>query len=141
MKKILIVDDDSDAADLMAEFCRQADMEALTETDGLSVQKLAEVWRPDLITLDLDMPAFDGVKVLERLKKHAATKDIPVVVVSAMGRSALEEGLLGKGVQMVCQKPVPMQRLAHRLSQLAEGLHPPPQAAPFFETFAHGPQI
>ncbi|MGQ0643931.1 MAG: response regulator transcription factor, partial [Elusimicrobiota bacterium] len=68
MKKILVVDDDPVLGDLAADFCRQADFEVRTETDGTSALKAAKDWKPDLVTLDLEMPGMDGVEVLRRLR-------------------------------------------------------------------------
>jgi DNA-binding response OmpR family regulator len=141
MRKILVVDDDPMIADLIADFCRALNFEVRVEHDGLSVQEVAEEWKPDLITLDLEMPIFDGLSVLERLQNHADTRDIPVVIVSATARMALEKGLLDHGVRMVFQKPVPMGQLAGRLKTLVETGTPPPGRGPVFETFRTLPRM
>src|SRR5262245_34692210 len=117
-KKILIVDDEPSLGELIGEFCRQAGFEVRVETDPIKVLEAARVWKPDLITLDIEMPGVDGIEVLRRLHSQADTCRIPVVIISVVGKGALDEGLL-KGARMVFEKPLRFTRLVERLKELA----------------------
>lgn len=117
MKKVLVVDDDPALADLIAEFCQGAGFEAKTVNSGRDAVQLAMSWKPHLITLDLEMPGLTGVDVLRELQNKPDTRRIPVVVISVVAKTALEEGLL-RGVQTVFEKPLSFQRLMEHLSDL-----------------------
>ena len=93
-KKILIIEDDQSLASayrikLSPHFATQ---NAITGDEGL---KAAYDWKPDLIVLDLFLPGISGQEVLQELKKHAKTKDIPVLVLTNLegqGDQMLEAG-------------------------------------------------
>jgi two-component system, OmpR family, response regulator len=128
VKKILVVDDDPVLGDLVADFCRQADFEVRTETDGAAALEAAKDWKPDLVTLDLEMPGMDGVEVLRRLRSDPETCGIPVVILSVVAQSAADRGLVS-GAQKVFQKPVEFKKLLKDIDDLAAGLQAGPRAA------------
>ena len=85
MKKILIVEDDEELSKLIRTRLVSAGFDALTVPDALwGVQQLKE-FKPDLVILDLMLPAGGGLAVLQRLKASVYTTHIPVLVVSGMG--------------------------------------------------------
>lgn len=120
MNKILIIDDDPALADMIAEFCAGAGFEAKTCTQSAEAVKVAAEWKPELITLDLEMPGMDGIEVLKQLQAKPETAGIPVVVVSVVARGALEKGLLNE-TRAVFEKPLRLQKLLTRLTQLLSG--------------------
>jgi CheY-like chemotaxis protein len=89
--RILIVDDDVETRELLAEEVQDLGHEAICAADG--VQALSQVWRerPDLIVLDLRLPGGDGFSVLERLRHIPDIAFIPVIVFSGMHSTELEE--------------------------------------------------
>jgi CheY-like chemotaxis protein len=120
MNRILVVDDDPAIAEMIAEFCEGAGFETRTVTHSPDAFPTALEWKPDLITLDLEMPHMDGVEVLRRLQSDPRTAGVPVVVVSVVAKGALERGLL-KDARAVFDKPVRLQKLVLRLMQLLTG--------------------
>ncbi|HTP09081.1 MAG TPA: SpoIIE family protein phosphatase [Anaerolineae bacterium] len=80
---ILIVDDEPFNVDYLEQELEEAEHETSVAVNGQ--EALAEVQRraPDLILLDIMMPVMDGFEVLSRLKANPATRDIPVIVISA----------------------------------------------------------
>jgi signal transduction histidine kinase/CheY-like chemotaxis protein len=81
-KTALIVDDDSDARDLLDRLARRMNYETIVASDGGQAIEIARQSRPDVILLDLHMPVMDGWTVLEQLQSDPALKTIPTIVVS-----------------------------------------------------------
>jgi signal transduction histidine kinase/CheY-like chemotaxis protein len=80
---VLVIDDDPGAIDLLAAHLRQSDCVVLRALGGREGIELARRFRPELITLDLEMPEMNGFEVAEALKADASTAHIPIVVVTA----------------------------------------------------------
>ena len=83
-KKILIVDDEKLIVKMSSIILEQAGYHTTGVNDGESALDLIPQDKPDLILLDLMMPGIDGFQVLERLKADESTKDIPVIIDSAL---------------------------------------------------------
>ena len=82
LMKILIVDDNSDNIELMSQILED-DYSLITANSGKSCIELALSEQPNLILLDVNMPEMDGYETMRFLKKNDATKNIPVIFVSA----------------------------------------------------------
>ena len=95
-QKVMVVDDDQDARDLLTDYLEELGTQVMTASDGTEALELAKQWRPDIITLDLMMPGIDGWEVLQTLKADPELKSISVVVVSIVAdkRKALNLGAL-----------------------------------------------
>ncbi len=95
---VLVIDDDSAAVELLAEQLRQRDCVVLRALGGREGIELARRFRPDLITLDLEMPEINGFDVVEALKASASTAQIPIVVVTGKDLSASDRESLNEHV-------------------------------------------
>jgi CheY-like chemotaxis protein len=82
--KILLVDDSKTILHENERVLHKAGYEVICAEDGESALKLAHDQKPDLILLDMILPKISGPEVLARLKRDAATVDIPVVVLSSL---------------------------------------------------------
>jgi CheY-like chemotaxis protein len=80
---VLVVEDDRALSELLVCLLETEGFSAVPARDGMAALRLADQLRPDLITLDLDLPALPGQLVLECLADDEATRSIPVVVFSA----------------------------------------------------------
>ena len=80
---VLVIDDDPNAIDLLAAYLRQSDCVVLRAQGGREGIELARRFRPELITLDLEMPELNGFEVVEALKADPSTAHIPIVVITA----------------------------------------------------------
>jgi CheY-like chemotaxis protein len=80
---VLVVDDDPSAVELLAGQLQQNDCLVLRAHGGREGIELARRFRPDLITLDLDMPQVNGFDVVQALKDNPTTAQIPVIVVTS----------------------------------------------------------
>src|SRR5574338_34022 len=82
-KRVLVIDDDKTMVTLMTALLRKSGFEVLAAFDGASGFMVAQKQRPDLILLDMQMPAGGGEAVWKRLGASAHTSAIPVVYVTA----------------------------------------------------------
>jgi len=103
--KILIVDDDPDLRQALKLRLRANHYNTVHAVDGYSAIALAYKERPDLIILDLGLPAGDGFVVLERLQKDDKLSSIPVVVLTARDPQSSEQRALEAGAAAFFQKP------------------------------------
>lgn len=123
-KKILIVDDDPDVRQAMHVRLKANGYDTFFATDALSSVAEARKQLPDLIILDLGLPAGDGFVVIERLKRHPALAVIPIVVVSARNLQANQDRAIKAGAKVYLQKPVDNAEL---LATIRHALGEPPQ--------------
>ncbi|MGA2717461.1 MAG: response regulator transcription factor [Candidatus Acidiferrales bacterium] len=105
-KKILIVDDDPDVRHGMHIRLKANHYDTFFAADALSSVAEARKQEPDLIILDLGLPAGDGFVVMERLKKVPSLDLIPIIVVSARDARANRERAIKAGAIAFLQKPV-----------------------------------
>ena len=109
-KKILIVDDESPIAELIAEFCQMLGYETKILMSGEGVLAAVKSYMPTLVTLDLLMPNVTGFEVLKSLKEDSETKSIPVIVISAVV-SEISGSEITELSQAILSKPVRLKKL------------------------------
>jgi DNA-binding response OmpR family regulator len=126
-KKILIVDDDPDIRHGLNIRLKANQYDTFFAADAFSSIVEARKHEPDLIILDLGLPAGDGFIVMERLKKLPSLAVIPIIVVSARDIRANQERALKMGAKAFLQKPVDDAEL---LSVIRKALGAPDQATP-----------
>jgi diguanylate cyclase (GGDEF)-like protein len=102
---VLIVDDEPANIHVLAA-ALQDSCELRFATDGDSALRLVAEAPPDLVLLDVLMPGLDGFAVLRRLKDHAATRQVPVIFVTAMSEIDDEERGLTLGAVDYITKPI-----------------------------------
>ena len=115
---ILVVEDDPAAAELLTRQLERAGFRTEVARTGNDAMAQAIARKPAAITLDILLPDLDGWEVLTRLKRDAATSNIPVVVVSVVDNPELGIAL---GALDYFVKPVPAKDLINRLSRLKFG--------------------
>jgi DNA-binding response OmpR family regulator len=103
--KILIVDDDPNLRRAMKIRLRASNYETLQASDAFSAIAVARRDQPDLIILDLGLPAGDGFSVLKLLHSNDTLTDIPVIVLSARHPQYNEEKAVREGATAYFQKP------------------------------------
>ena len=121
--KILIVDDDQDIRRLLGIRLKARGYEPLFAGDAISAVNQARKEHPDLILLDLMLPAGDGYLVMERLKAMPALEGIPVIVLSARDPVAEEEHFIESGADAFFRKPFDYDELLTAI-ELALGTEP-----------------
>ncbi|MGA8765035.1 MAG: response regulator [Candidatus Sulfotelmatobacter sp.] len=105
-KKILIVDDDPDVRLGMNVRLKANHYDIFFAADAISSLVEARKREPDLIILDLGLPAGDGFLVMERLKTIPSVAVIPIIVVSARDVRANKDRAIKAGARAFLQKPV-----------------------------------
>jgi two-component system KDP operon response regulator KdpE len=104
-KKILVVDDDQDLLRALRIRLRANNYSTVFAIDAVSAISQAKNETPDLIILDLGLPAGDGFVVMDRLNNVDSLASIPVIVLSARDAQANKERALKAGAKAFFQKP------------------------------------
>jgi DNA-binding response OmpR family regulator len=128
-KKILIVDDDPDVRLGLHIRLKANHYDVIFAADGMASIAEARKHTPDLIILDLGLPAGDGFSVLARLKANDSLSLIPVIVVSARDRNANMDQALKAGANSFLQKPVDNTELLAVIRQALGGAPHPEKPA------------
>ncbi|MBI3181248.1 MAG: response regulator [Myxococcales bacterium] len=104
---ILIVEDHEDSREMLADLLGCHGYAVVTAENGLAaLEALRGGLRPSLVLLDLTMPVMDGWQLFGEIRRHGELSAVPVVVLTAMGTSALPEGCQG-----YLRKPVELDEL------------------------------
>lgn len=104
MKKrhVLIVEDDSDAAQVLEAYLQRDHFHVSVASDGLQGMEMALRLKPDLILLDMMLPGIKGTEILSRLRKIS---DVPVIMITGMGDVTDKIGALRYGADDYIIKP------------------------------------
>jgi DNA-binding response OmpR family regulator len=86
-KYVLIVDDDPDLVETVGMMLEAKGYEVGKAYDGVEGKEAIKKRRPDLLVLDVMMPRKDGYKLCAELKADSATRDIPVILLTAVGEA------------------------------------------------------
>ncbi|SLM61966.1 MULTISPECIES: response regulator transcription factor [Dickeya] len=101
-KRILIIEDDTDAASVLEAYLKRDNFQVLLARDGISGLEMALRLHPDLVLLDVMLPGMNGTEVLSALRRK---NDIPVIMLTAMGDEADKIGALRYGADDYVTKP------------------------------------
>lgn len=105
MTRILAVDDEPHILRLVSFALSSKGFDVIEATDGLTAIELAKTEQPDLILLDVMMPALDGYEACRRLKADPQTAAIPVVMLSAKSQAAEKDAGIHCGATDYICKP------------------------------------
>ena len=105
MTKILIVDDEQGIVDLLVDNLSDEGFDVTSANNGASA--LVEIYRdrPDVLVLDLMLPVLNGYQVLRELKSHPTTKNIPIIMLTAISSKEVEETVRQLGGDHYLTKP------------------------------------
>ncbi len=123
-KKISIVEDEVVQLTALARRLKSAGFEIVAARDGLTAISTARKEQPDLILLDLGLPAGDGFIVLQRLGMLINTGAIPIIVVSSRTPIGNRDAALKAGAVAYIHKPIDMPVLRKAINE-ALGISPP----------------
>ncbi|HWU38072.1 MAG TPA: response regulator [Candidatus Acidoferrum sp.] len=107
---ILCVDDDPLMHNLLSNLLKQHGFQVSLATNGAEGLERARRRPPDLIVLDIMMPGMDGFEVCRQLRQDPRLRTIPVIVLTAMESSKLNEQAFAVGADVCMTKPFPPDR-------------------------------
>jgi two-component system KDP operon response regulator KdpE len=121
--KILVVEDDPNIVDLIRSNLAVRGFETLVSTDGARVLQMLETEQPDLILLDLMLPAVDGFELCKQVRERST---VGVIVVSARGGDHDKVAALNLGADDYLTKPFSIDELLARISATLRRTRPAP---------------
>jgi CheY-like chemotaxis protein len=111
MSRILIVDDNPTNLKLVSFLVRSHGYDVVTATDASAALAAIRAERPTVILMDLQLPGIDGLELTRRLKADPATRQIPVVAVTAYAMKGDHEKALAAGCDDYVTKPIDTRTL------------------------------
>lgn len=116
--RILLVDDNQQNLELIQAYLESLPVEIETARDGIEAIEAVERQQPDLILLDVMMPRMSGFEVCQKLKANPETRDIVVIMVTALHEVADYERAVESGTDDFLSKPVNKLELLTRVRSL-----------------------
>ena len=118
-RRILVADDDQDSAESLAMLFKMMGHEVRAAQDGLAAVDLAEIFRPDLIVLDIGMPGLDGYEVCRRIRQHAWGQAIVIAALTGWARDEDRDRSEQAGFNHFLVKPVDSKALEDLIAAVA----------------------
>ncbi len=115
---VLIVDDNEQNLELLHAYLDELGGDVRVAHDGLEAIESVAATPPDIILLDIMMPKMSGFQVCEKLKKDPATRDIPIIMVTALNEVGDVERAIDSGADDFLTKPVNKFELLTRVRSL-----------------------
>jgi DNA-binding response OmpR family regulator len=121
--KILIADDNAQNVELLEAYLSAFPCDLRTAHDGEETLKVVDEFRPDLLLLDIMMPRLSGFEVCRKLRSNPATKDLLILMVTALNEAADFERGVQAGTDDFLTKPVNKIELLCRIRSLLRVRH------------------
>ncbi|MGE3822280.1 MAG: response regulator [Isosphaeraceae bacterium] len=121
--KILIADDNLQNVELLEAYLSDFDCEIRTANDGEETLRAVEEFRPDLLLLDVMMPRHSGFEVCQKLRANPNTKDLLILMVTALNEASDFERGVQSGTDDFLTKPVNKVELLCRIRSLLRVRH------------------
>ena len=120
MPKILIADDNQANAELLEAHLDGSGYDMRIATNGEETLTTARDWQPDVLLLDVMMPKFSGFEVCEKLRRDPNTKDISVLMVTALDQPTDVERAVDAGTDDFITKPINKTELLLRVRAMLQ---------------------
>ena len=117
-RRILVVDDNHDAADLLAEYLEALGHTTRVAYDGGAALAVADEFQPDLVMLDIGLPVMDGYEVARNLRQRRSSPELRLVALTGYGQESDRQRALEAGFDAHLVKPLSV----HRLVELLRGM-------------------
>jgi DNA-binding response OmpR family regulator len=133
---VLVVDDEPTIVEVVARYMERAGYETRSAQDGPEALRLARLYRPDLVVLDVMLPGIDGIEVMKRLHEGDGRRTA-VILLTARGEESDRLVGLRDGADDYVVKPFSPAELVARVDAVLRRVSPPADANP--EPIEHGP--
>jgi len=114
MRQVVIIEDEPDITDLLARWFASEGFRVITAGDGRAGLDAAQQHQPDLVILDMRLPAMSGWEVCRSLKGNEDTRGIPIIVLSAISGTEDRIAALEMGVDDFVVKPFSVREVIAR---------------------------
>lgn len=119
--RVLVVDDNADAAEGVAAMLRMVGHEVVTAVDGVAAVHLAESFAPDVALLDLAMPKLNGYETARRIREQPSGRHVALVALTGWGQAKDRDSTRQAGFDAHLVKPIASEELLETLSRLGRG--------------------
>ena len=116
--RILVADDDPASAELLSYFLESRGYEVATAPDGNRALDMGTSGEYSLVILDVHMPMYDGVELLEFLRKRYKLHPIKVIALTGDLSEEVRQALQAGGIDSFLTKPVDLHRLGEEVNRL-----------------------
>ena len=118
MPRILLVEDNDMNRDMLSRRLIRSGYEVFLAVDGQQGADMALSGQPDLILMDLSLPVIDGWEATRRIKANDATRQIPIIALTAHAMAGDREMAMEVGCEDYETKPIEMSRLLGKIAAL-----------------------
>jgi signal transduction histidine kinase/DNA-binding response OmpR family regulator len=127
-RRVLVVDDDRDAAEMLAQALEGAGHEVRQEHDGMSALVAAAQFQPDVVLLDLGLPGMDGIEVARRLRGYPQLAQVRIVALTGFGQGSDRKRSAAVGIESHLVKPVDVDTVIEAIAAGRVTIGPEPSA-------------
>ena len=125
MATILVVDDEAEILDLLAEELTEFGFDVISANNGATALVLVYSEKPDVVLLDLMLPIVNGYSVLSEIRENPSTKNLPVIILTAVASKDVAQEVIRLGANNYMTKP---WKLGEMLDVIWEALGIKPKA-------------
>ncbi|MBU6206171.1 MAG: response regulator [Alphaproteobacteria bacterium] len=119
-KRVLIVEDNELNLRLFCDLLRAHDYETDGVNDSREALARAQVWRPDLLVMDIQMPHVSGLELIEAVRRDTVLRRIPIMAVTAYATPGDEARAREAGADSYVTKPISLMRFIESIAALGK---------------------
>ena len=116
--RILVADDNPQGAELIEAYLDGTGWDVRLSADGGDTLQQVRDWHPDVILLDIMMPKLSGFEVCKRLRADPATKDLPILMITALDQASDVDRAVDAGTNDFLTKPINKMDLVRRVQAM-----------------------
>ena len=117
-KKVLLIDDEEAFLALIKDSLEMRGIEVVTALSAIEAGIQLADKKPDLILMDIKMPGINGIQACEAIKRNPETKNLPIIIISALSDEADKKKAFTAGVLEYFVKPVDIESLVKKIKEV-----------------------
>ena len=115
---ILVVDDSADNLAVISLYLQQLGYRVVTANNGEDAVNVATQMLPNVILMDINLPALDGLGATRRIRETEALRDTPIIAITAFGTEGFQRAAYDVGVSGYLTKPLDLDRMHQLIARL-----------------------